>query len=356
MKPLRNLNLKGIIKFAFALLTIFFVSCGGDDYTPVIGGDKDNTGNNNGGGGNNNNGGSNTGGDNNGGGSNNTGGETVGPNTNANVATADKAVLRLEFPALRKTGKQQVIVYRVNDNTTFDADKVNFSVEWDCDKKSQRWSCYQMHKGYAGDYNRVTTSENKYPQDPQVAPADRYEDQYWRSGFDHGHICPNADRTYSYDANYQTFYLTNMQPQYSKFNGSSDKKEFGLWLRMETQLRNWVNNLGPKDTIYVCKGGTIDDEKNIIKRINGKLIVPKYFFTAVLRKFYVNGKYEYLAVGYWCDQTNEYRTDEKIKNHCMSIEKLQQLTGIDFFCNLPDEIEKRVEGSFNASQWKWFDN
>lgn len=331
MNPLRNLNMKGIIKFAFALLTIFFVSCGGDDYTPVIGGDKDNTTNNN--------------------------GETVGPNTNANVATADKAVLRLEFPALRKTGKQQVIVYRVNDNTTFDADKVNFSVEWDCDKKSQRWSCYQMHKGYAGDYNRVTNGTgDKYPQDPQVAPEDRYEDQYWRSGFDHGHICPNADRTFSYDANFQTFYLTNMQPQYTKFNGSSDKKEFGLWLRMETQLRNWVNNLGPKDTIYVCKGGTIDDEKNIIKRINGKLIVPKYFFTAVLRKFYVNGKYEYLAVGYWCDQTNEYRTDEKIKNHCMSIEKLQQLTGIDFFCNLPDDIEKRVEGSFNASQWKWFDN
>ena len=135
MNPLRNLNMKGIIKFAFALLTIFFVSCGGDDYTPVIGGDKDNTTDNNGG--------------------------TVGPNTNANVATADKAVLRLEFPALRKTGKQQVIVYRVNDNTTFDADKVNFSVEWDCDKKSQRWSCYQMHKGYAGDYNRVTTSERK---------------------------------------------------------------------------------------------------------------------------------------------------------------------------------------------------
>lgn len=331
MNPLRNLNLKGFIKFAFALLTIFFVSCGGDDYTPVIGGDKDNTTDNNGG--------------------------TVGPNTNANVATADKAVLRLEFPALRKTGKQQVIVYRVNDNTTFDADKVNFSVEWDCDKKSQRWSCYQMHKGYAGDYNRVTNGTgDKYPQDPQVAPEDRYEDQYWRSGFDHGHICPNADRTFSYDANFQTFYLTNMQPQYTKFNGSSDNKEYGLWLRMETQLRNWVNNLGPKDTIYVCKGGTIDDEKNIIKRINGKLIVPKYFFTAVLRKFYVNGKYEYLAVGYWCDQTNEYRTDEKIKNHCMSIEKLQQLTGIDFFCNLPDDIEKRVEGSFNASQWKWFDN
>ena len=35
----------------------------------------------------------------------------------------------------------------------------------------------------------------------------------------------------------------------------------------------------------------------------------------------------------------------------MSIDKLEQLTGIDFFCNLPDDIEKQVEKTFNASSW-----
>ena len=146
-----------------------------------------------------------------------------------------------------------------------------------------------------------------------------------------------------------------MQPQYHAFNGfdSKNNKNKGLWLRMEQQLQTWASNLGPKDTIFVCKGGTIDDEKNIIKRIDGKLIVPKYFFTAILRKYYINGKHEYLALGYWCDQTNSYRTNETIKQHCMSIEKLEQLTGIDFFCNLPDDIEANVEKNYNESSWKW---
>lgn len=316
MKLLHTLRQQSILYLCFACLTLFFVSCG-DDNNPVIDDGKP-------------------------------------VNKNANVVTTDKAVLRLEFPALKKTGRQQVIVYRVSDHKKYDNDCVNYAVEWDCDKKSQRWSCYQMHKGYTGEHDRVTPNNNRYPQDPNIATEDRYDDVIYGSGFAHGHICPNADRKYSYDANYQTFYMSNMQPQYSKFNGfSDDRKNYGLWVRMEIQLRKWVDNLGPKDTIFVCKGGTIDDEKNIIKRIDGKLIVPKYFFTAVLRKYYINGKHEYIALGYWCDQTNSYRTNETIKQHCMSIEKLEQLTGIDFFCNLPDDIEAKVEKNYNESSWKW---
>lgn len=316
MKLLHILRPQSILYLCFACLTLFFVSCG-DDNNPVIDDGKP-------------------------------------VNKNANVVTTDKAVLRLEFPALKKTGRQQVIVYRVSDHKKYDNDCVNYAVEWDCDKKSQRWSCYQMHKGYTGEHDRVTPNNNRYPQDPNIATEDRYDDVIYGSGFAHGHICPNADRKYSYDANYQTFYMSNMQPQYSKFNGfSDDRKNYGLWARMEIQLRKWVDNLGPKDTIFVCKGGTIDDEKNIIKRIDGKLIVPKYFFTAVLRKYYINGKHEYIALGYWCDQTNSYRTNETIKQHCMSIEKLEQLTGIDFFCNLPDDIEAKVEKKYDEKNWKW---
>lgn len=152
--------------------------------------------------------------------------------------------------------------------------------------------------------------------------------------------------------------MSNMQPQYHAFNGfdKNNNKNKGLWLRMEQQLQTWAGNLGPKDTIFVCKGGTIDDEKNIIKRIDGKLIVPKYFFTAILRKYYINGKHEYLALGYWCNQTNSYRTNETIKQHCMSIEKLEQLTGIDFFCNLPDDIEAKVEKKYDEKTGNGYNN
>ena len=34
-----------------------------------------------------------------------------------------------------------------------------------------------------------------------------------------------------------------------------------------------------------------------------------------------------------------------------SVDDIEQLTGIDFFYNLPDEIENTVEKSFEISDW-----
>ena len=152
-----------------------------------------------------------------------------GRNANRNIVTDEPAVARLEFPRLKEGGNNIVRVYRTADDNDYDADRVNFAVEWDCDKKSQRWSCYQMHSGYTGQYSRVVDG---YLEDSRIDAAYRWEQDYiYGSGFQHGHICPNADRKYSYDANYQTFYMTNMQPQYGSFNGYSGSNE-GLWLRL----------------------------------------------------------------------------------------------------------------------------
>lgn len=300
-----------------ACLSLGFASCGGGDDDDNGGGttekiDEDDNGNG--------------------------GGTTTKNNANKNEVTSEKAVSRLEFPKL-KGGNSTVIVYRTSDNNTYDADRVNFCVEWDCDKKAQRWSCYQMHAGYTGGYNRVVDG---YMNDTSL-PSDSYyaDDYYYGSGYQHGHICPNADRKYSYYANYQTYYLTNMQPQYPKFNGystSGNDKGEGLWVRMEDMVRTWSPS-GKADTLYVCKGGTIDSESDIIERIQGKLIVPKYFFMACLLK--KNGSYS--AIAFFVEQKNEWGTNDDLYNYVVSIDQLEARTGIDFFCNLPDDIENSVE-------------
>ena len=270
-----------------------------------------------------------------------------GTNANANVATTDQAVLRLEFPRL-KGGDSKVIVYRTA-SSKYDKDRVNYAVEWDCGKKSQRWSCYQLHQGYTGSYSRVVDG---YMNDTEnLAEGDYYDTDYiYGSGYEHGHICPNADRKYSYDANYQTFYMTNMQPQYHKFNGytnSGPDRGEGLWVRMENQVRSWTPR-NSTDTLYVCKGGTIDNEDQIIERIDGKLIVPRFFFMAILLK----NEMGYRAVGFWAEQkSNEWRDDEPLSNYAVSIDELERLTGIDFFCNLPDDIEDSVEDHYVPKVW-----
>lgn len=268
-------------------------------------------------------------------------------NLNKNNVTTDAAVARLEFPRL-KGGNNIVIVYRTKGDS-YDKDGVNFCVEWDSDKKSQRWSCYQLHQGYTGTNDRVTGG--RYYNDPTLDKNSYWaEDYYYGSGYEHGHICPNADRTYSYTANYQTFYMTNMQPQYHKFNGytstGQDQGE-GLWVRMESKVRSWVPR-AKTDTLYVCKGGTIDSESQIIERIQGKLIVPKYFFMACLLK----NSGGYRAIGFWAEQKkNDWRNEDDLSKYAVTIDRLEELTGIDFFCNLPDGTENKVESSIALKAW-----
>lgn len=274
------------------------------------------------------------------------GGNDDGVNTNKNIVTEDDAVTRLEFPHL-KGGSSIVLVYRTSDNNAFDKDRVNYCVEWDCEKKSQRWSCYQLHAGNTGEYSRVT---NDYPNDPNLN-TDYYwtTDYIYNSGFQHGHICPSADRVYSYQANYQTFYMTNMQPQYRRFNAyssnGSDKGE-GLWLRMENKVRSWTPR-NTTDTLYICKGGTIDREDQIITRLQGRLIVPRYFFMAVLRK----NQSGYAAIAFYAEQKDQWGTDDNLGDYAMSIDELEEKTGIDFFCNLPDKTENSVESKKVLRIW-----
>lgn len=280
-----------------------------------------------------------------------TGGGSSVINTNKNEVTTDKAVTRLEFPKL-KGGNSIIIVHRDGNNSAYDPDNVNFSTEWDCDLKSQRWSCYIItKKNRAKNTERYYDKNNQYPNDPALTSAQRWEKDYiYSSGFDHGHICNSNDRLYSANANYQTFYLTNMQPQYKVFNGSDPAHKYeGLWIKMENYLHGF--KLNDTDTMYVCKGGTIDKEENILMRIKNKLIVPKYFFTAILVKKMVNGQAYYKSIGMWFPHTNVYHGDDKLSDYTMSIKDLEAKTGIDFFCNLPDNIERDVECKKILSDW-----
>lgn len=261
-------------------------------------------------------------------------------NNNKNVVKAGvpAEVTRLEFPRLREIGNNIVVVHKTSDSYS---DGVNYSIEWDIEKKSQRWTCYQMMAGYKVSGVTRYDGDPKYPFDEDLPSYDYYsQDYFWGSGFDHGHICPQADRQYSKLANYQTFYLTNMQPQRNAFNA-------GIWKKLEERIRNaWVPS-NSTDVLYVCKGGTIDNENQIITRISGRLIVPKYFFCALLLK----NSSGYRAVGFWMEHLNEDRSEDNLKNYAMSIDELEQRTGIDFFCNLPDDIESTVEASYAPNAW-----
>ncbi|MDY4499614.1 MAG: hypothetical protein SPE04_08590 [Prevotella sp.] len=47
------------------------------------------------------------------------------------------------------------------------------------------------------------------------------------------------------------------------------------------------------------------------------------------------------------------RSGDDLKKYVVSIDRLEELTGIDFFCNLPDDIENKVEAQTYTVSWTW---
>ncbi|MCR4603611.1 MAG: DNA/RNA non-specific endonuclease [Prevotella sp.] len=256
--------------------------------------------------------------------------EKANTNVNGNDASLEPSLARLEFPKV-KGGTSVILIHTTNDQFG-----INYSVEWDTEKKAQRWSAYQMNRStLKQSTTRYRSDTNQYPNDPQL-PDNQYlsQDCFWNSGYDHGHICPSADRLYSAEANYQTFFLTNMQPQYPKFNASDNSP----WYRLEGTVRSWANAT-TTEMLYVVKGGTIEDDQILATKVKGEMRVPKYFFVALLLK---NAE-GYKAIGFWMEHKSTFLTQEPLKNFATNIRDLEARTGIDFFCNLPDNTENHVE-------------
>ena len=265
-------------------------------------------------------------------------GQEAANNVNRNDTSHEPALQRLEFPHVNDGNI--VIIHTTNDQYG-----INYSVEWDPQRKAQRWSAYQLdNKTLQQNTSRYSSQTNQYPHDPQL-PNNLYlsEDLIYGSGYDHGHICPSADRLYSAEANYQTFFLTNMQPQYKAFNGSlsgseSYKNDWSPWYRLESQIRS-LAGAAATETLYVVKGGTIADDQVMPNKVKGEMLVPKYFFVALLLK----NAQGYKAIGFWMEHKGSYDQKLPLGDYAVNIEELQRLTGIDFFCNLPDDTEQHVE-------------
>ena len=265
---------------------------------------------------------------------------------------------RLEYPQLndnvsatRSATNSQVVVKKTDDYG------ITYSVEWDNTKVANRWTCYQLHEG-----NTLSTTDRNddFKADDDVAVSPILED-YRNSGFSRGHLCPSADRQCTKEQNKQTFFLTNMQPQWQEHNG-------GLWKNLEDLVRNFATDDSKTDahcdTLYVVKAATITDKVTINDtEVDGiyadrcvggeghenELIVPKFFYMALLH--YNKATDTYHAIAFWTLHKDESDTNKSYGDYAITIDELEKRTGIDFFCNLPDVVEKEVEAEIDLDFW-----
>ena len=244
----------------------------------------------------------------------------------------------LEYPHLAADSTMNQLVIKSTPDYG-----ITYSLEWSYRDMANRWTCYQMHSGNM-EIN-ADRSKNFYP-DPDIPEQYRtIDNDYKKSGFSRGHLCPSADRRCSEDQNQQTFYLSNIQPQYQAHND-------GIWLKLENKIRDWAADC---DTLYVVKAATIRSDQLLPEKCIGsskrELIVPKYFYMAVLA--YDKKTDKYRAMGLWTLHQSERDSNTNLGDYAITIDRLEELTGIDFFCNLPDDKEDEVERGDLIEDGKW---
>ncbi len=164
-------------------------------------------------------------------------------------------------------------------------------------------------------------------------PAPRAEDSdYYGSGYDRGHMCPAADNKYSEKAMEESFLFTNMCPQ----NGNLNR---GDWNEMEQACRRWAKEYGG---VYVVCGPILYKGKH--KTIGkNKVVVPEAFFKVVLRTG-ENPK----AIGFIYKNAEGNRPKGDYVN---TVDEVERITGIDFFPELPDDVENKVEATADIADW-----
>lgn len=281
--------------------------------------------------------------------------ERPNDNVNANTGYDNVSVTGYEIPHLNDQN-----VYADHYVTMDGVQILNYALEWDNTKRHANWVAFTFDTTTSADNVKRTDAwsvDPKLPAEMQVQESDHKND-----GFDKGHLCASEDRVYLKEANEQTFYYSNMSPQLNDFNG-------GFWGKLEARVQTWGRSTadGVYDKVYVTKGGTLNKLLKNFKgtTVNGGtpttdangftihgLACPEYYFMAVLsQKDDVFHAIAFL-VPHKEGMTRNPSSDE-LKKYVVSVDKLEEETGIDFFCNLPDVLENEVEAAYNLNDWAW---
>ena len=206
-----------------------------------------------------------------------------------------------------------------------------YSLSYSEKHEQAEWVMYSL-KGSFLDPSISRT--NNFRVDPKIKTKSAELNDYRGSGFDRGHLAPAADMKYSELSMSESFYLSNISPQKPNFNRQ-------IWRNIEAQFRSWGHEYGE---ILIITGPVLEGE--FLGKIgSNNVTVPKFFYKVGIDPKNLKRNIAILI-------ENEEST-ENIKNFVITIDSLESLTGIDFFHNLDDDLEDRIESSTHNELWKW---
>ncbi|MEG1575070.1 MAG: DNA/RNA non-specific endonuclease [Bacteroidales bacterium] len=273
--------------------------------------------------------------------------------------TCRKEVCNVTQKVVNKTESVVVGTCKSDDNegTIKETDNDIFSVPVYTDVEIPIWETSQpsqiiRHTGYTLSFNKhlhipnwvayeLTRAEtagtekrtNNFIDDPYADGICATDRDYRGSGYDKGHMAPAGDMKWSRDAMKESFYFTNICPQKPGLNR-------GSWKKLEETLRQWAQR---DSAIVIICGPIIDPKSNNLGET--KIAIPKAFFKVVAAPYLRKPR----AIGFI--YTNK-ATDITPEYYAVTVDSVEKITGMDFFSELPDNIESQIENGCNYKDWQ----
>jgi len=226
-------------------------------------------------------------------------------------------------------------------------EKPEYVLSYARDLGRPNWVSWHLSDEWIGSLPRVDT----FRPDPAV-PPDWYRVQsfdFTNSGFDRGHMVPNADRDKetSIPINQATFLMSNMVAQ------APDNNQ-GPWASLE----NYLRTLLPLDEIYVVAGGVGAGGSGSNGGVTmtlaaGHVSVPAYTWKAALVIPKDSGddisrvSCSSRTIAVIMPNMQGIRNDPW-ENFLTTVDAVETLTGYDLFSSLPEPIQRCVEAGTNG--------
>lgn len=207
----------------------------------------------------------------------------------------------------------------------------NYSLSYSEEHEQAEWVAYELKE------SQLSSVNHKRPYfeiDKAVKTGAANWRNYKKSGYDRGHLCPAGDRRFSKEAHDETFLTSNISPQNHAFNA-------GVWNRLEQKVRYWAKkNKG----VFVITGGVLKNGLNSIGDEN--VSVPEQFYKVLLD----NTKGEIKILAFLLPHED---SKFPLYKFVVSVDTIESLTGIDFFPQLEDNIEDKLEKSSSYKNWSF---
>lgn len=216
--------------------------------------------------------------------------------------------------------------------------KYQFAMSYHRDRGTPNWVSWHLDNTWLGGAAR----QDDFRADTSL-PSGWYRvgnTDYSGSGFDRGHNCPSADRTYSVSDNSATFFMTNMIPQAPTNNQQT-------WAKLETYCRTLVNQ---GNELYIIMGsyGTGGTGSNGYKTTiaNGKVTVPNRVWKVILvlpqgsnDVSRVSSSTRVIAV----DMPNSNSISTSWGTYRTTTDAIESKMGYNLFSSLPSSIQSAIE-------------